>query len=167
MRYLVLLLSLLTGPLNAQLKNSPNEAVSPPSTVVEQEEREAVGQQLTDYFFAAARTGNTEVLDTFIAAGFPVNVQNHKGYTALMVATYHGQTKAFDLLLTKKASPCIQDQRGNTALMAAIFRGEVTMAYRLMGSDCDNNHKNYAGQTAEEFARVFGRETILEQLESL
>lgn len=120
--------------------------------------------RLLDYFFAAARINDTEVLKEFIDAGVPVNVQNHKGYTALMVATYNGQREAFDYLLAAGASPCLQDKRGNTALMAAIFRGELRMAYRLTDAKCDIQQQNLAGQTAEEFARVFGRKEILEKL---
>ncbi|OED45215.1 hypothetical protein ACH42_05405 [Endozoicomonas sp. (ex Bugula neritina AB1)] len=121
-------------------------------------------QQLTNYFFAAVRTSDTKVINTFLKAGFPINAKNRKGYTALMVATYNGQPDAFNLLLAEGADPCLQDNRGNTALMAAIFRGEPKMAYRLMKTECDALKSNNAGQTAEEFARVFGQKKILEQL---
>ncbi|WP_461536965.1 ankyrin repeat domain-containing protein [Spongorhabdus nitratireducens] len=119
---------------------------------------------LTDYFFAAARTNDAVLIETFVSEGFPIDIQNQKGYTALMVATYHGQQDAFDKLLQYDANPCVQDNRGNTALMAAIFRGELGMAYRLMKSDCNLKHENNAGQTAEAFARVFGRKDILQKL---
>ena len=39
--------------------------------------------KLSDYFFAAARTGNVEVLNYFIEEGFPVDHRNAQSYTAL------------------------------------------------------------------------------------
>ncbi|WP_422136603.1 ankyrin repeat domain-containing protein [Endozoicomonas sp. ALD040] len=123
-------------------------------------------RQLTDFFLAAARINDTEVISTFVKAGFPVNAKNQKGYTALMVATYNGQPDAFNLLLSEGSDPCLKDNRGNTALMAAIFRGELKMAYRLMKSECDPRQQNNVGQTAEEFARVFGQQDILQALTS-
>ncbi|MCW7552819.1 ankyrin repeat domain-containing protein [Endozoicomonas gorgoniicola] len=122
--------------------------------------------ELLDYFFAAARTNNTEVLSTFAEAGFPVDASNQKGYTALMVATYNGQRNAFDYLLKIGANPCLQDNKGNTALMAAIFRGELSMTYRLMQEGCDTAQTNKAGNDAKAFAEVFGRNQILQKLKA-
>lgn len=121
-------------------------------------------KSLIKYFFAAARINDTEVLKEFIDAGVPVNIQNHKGYTALMVATYNGQREAFDYLITAGANPCLQDNRGNTALMAAIFRGELRLAYQLVDSECNLQQQNMAGQTAEEFAQVFEQKEIIKKL---
>ncbi|WP_269078783.1 hypothetical protein [Endozoicomonas numazuensis] len=41
------------------------------------------------------------------------------------------------------------------------------MTYRLMKSECDTRQQNNAGQTAEEFARVFGQEKILNELSTV
>ena len=80
-------------------------------------------QELVPYFYAAARTGDKEVIIQFIDAGFPINAKNTKGYTALMIATYNGHSNVVNQQLAQGSDVCEQDKRGNTALMAAIFRG--------------------------------------------
>ena len=47
-------------------------------------------QELIDIFFAAAKTGNQEVINEFLKYGFPVNVRNSAGYTSLIMAAYYG-----------------------------------------------------------------------------
>lgn len=94
-----------------------------------------------------------------------MDIHNPKGYTALMIATYHGNTEAVNYLLQKGANACAQDRRGNTALMAAIFRGEFALARTLLKSDCDTQQVNKAGHTAEDFARVFGRDQVVQLLQ--
>ncbi len=118
-------------------------------------------QTLLKYYFAAARTADNEIITQFVAAGLPINSVNEKGYTALMIATYHGHTNTVDKLLALGANACLEDKRGNTALMAAIFRGEFRIAKTLIKQDCDTQHSNNAGQTAEAFAAQFGQQHVL------
>jgi ankyrin repeat protein len=121
-------------------------------------------QNLLAYYFAAARTDDTDVIQQFVEAGIPINSFNEKGYTALMIATYHGNKNSVNTLLQLGANACLEDNRGNTALMAAIFRGEFSLAKTLVSLDCDNNHQNKAGQTAEQFAQTFGQQKVLDLL---
>ena len=44
----------------------------------------AVKVQLENYYFDAARRGDVEMLDTFIAAGYSLDTQDEKGYTCLL-----------------------------------------------------------------------------------
>ena len=127
-------------------------------------EFQSVEEELKAYFFAAARINDVVVLTKFIEAGFPVDIANTKGYTALMVATYQGNAEAFDYLITQQADTCASDKRGNTALMAAIFRGEFMLAKKLMSLECDPEHKNNTGMTAAGFAEMFGRDEVLNYL---
>lgn len=120
---------------------------------------------LGPYYFAAARVGDGEVLQEFLRAGFPVNLQNAQSYTALMIAAYNGQPQVVDLLLDAGADACIEDKRGNTALMGAIVKGELRIARRLLEADCDPNHQNRAGQTPAMYATVFGRGELLQALQ--
>ncbi|MCL1123973.1 ankyrin repeat domain-containing protein [Shewanella surugensis] len=59
--------------------------------------------QLIDYFFAAARLGDNEIINRFLDAGFPMNQSNEQSYTALMVAAYNGQYETTALLLQRGA----------------------------------------------------------------
>lgn len=122
---------------------------------------------LLAYYFAAARTGDEQVIQQFVTAGIPIDSYNNKGYTALMIATYHGHKNTVDSLLNLGANACLEDNRGNTALMAAIFRGEFSIAKTLVSLDCDTEHANKAGQTAEQFAQTFGQDKVLALLDSI
>ncbi len=48
--------------------------------------------------------------------------------------------------------------------MAAIFRGEFSLAKKLLSYDCNPDHKNNAGMTAVGFAKMFGRNDVLNHL---
>ncbi len=73
--------------------------------------------EVIELFFSAAKVGNVEVLQEFLSHGFPIDVQDHSGYTALMMASYYGQKDAVKVLLEQGANRCLRDKRGHTALM--------------------------------------------------
>ncbi len=123
-----------------------------------------VEARLRDYFFDAARRGDQAMLKEFVEAGFDLDVQDAKGYTALILAAYHGHGGAVEQLLEAGADPCVQDARGNTALMGAIFKGEVRIARRLIGAQCSPDQRNGVGQTAAMYAALFKREELLQAL---
>lgn len=52
---------------------------------------EAIKAQLQDYYFDAARRGDVPMLETFIESGYSLDTRDGKGYTALILAAYHGQ----------------------------------------------------------------------------
>ncbi|MDZ7869161.1 MAG: ankyrin repeat domain-containing protein [Rheinheimera sp.] len=120
---------------------------------------------LSRYFFAAARSGETAVLQEFLQAGFPVDLPNEGSYTALMIAAYQGQTTAVDLLLKAGADACIRDKRGHTALMGAMIKAEWDIARKLYAIDCDKKNTAKATDaitdksqmTAAQFAEKFGQ----------
>lgn len=120
---------------------------------------------LSPYFFAAARSGETAVLQEFIQAGFPVDLKNEASYTALMIAAYQGQANAVNLLLKAGADACIRDKRGHTALMGAMIKAEWQIAKQLYAIDCDQGTNTQATDaitdksqmTAAQFAEKFGQ----------
>ena len=125
-----------------------------------------VAQQLRDHLFDAARAGDTLILSEFIDAGYALNTQDGKGYTALILAAYNGRNAAVQQLLQAGADPCAEDQRGNTALMGAIFKGEVRIARRLLKAHCNPDQRNQAGQTPAMYAALFQRTEILADLKA-
>lgn len=151
MRKLLIMLIAIFG-LQAVADESPNN------------DAQSRYDNLLAYYFAAARTDDQEVIEQFVSAGIPIDSYNDKGYTALMIATYHGNNNTVNSLLNLGANACLEDKRGNTALMAAIFRGEFSIAKTLVSLDCDTAHSNKAGQTAEQFAQTFGQQKILDLL---
>lgn len=121
-------------------------------------------QEVVDLFFAAARTGNQEVMNEFLKHGFPVNIQNHAGFTPLMMASYYGHQDIVTVLLAKGADRCARDHKGNTALMGAIFKLEWSIAKQLRKVDCDVNAKQTGQKTTAEFAKIIGQDEKLKQM---
>jgi len=154
MRLLLLSLMLLSAMLRSE------EQVSDPL------------EQLTSYFFAAARTGDLVVLNEFLQQGFPVDQRNPQSYTALMVATYAGQQQAVELLLQQGADACLRDKRGHTAMMGAIVKAEWSIGKILYPIDCKEDTSvdakaavtDKAKMTVAQFAEVFGQSEKLQQL---
>lgn len=122
------------------------------------DQENAAQNELVDLFFAAAKTGNLEVIDEFLKNGFPVDVRNQTGYTALMMASYYGHQDIVVSLLSNGANRCLRDNKGNTALMGAIFKLEWSIVKQLRQVDCDIEAKKQGLKTAEDFVKVLGQE---------
>ena len=136
--------------------------ISPAKTVAN--DQMTSQQELVNLFFAAAKTGNEEVINEFLKYGFPVDVRNHEGYTPLMMATYYGHQPIVTTLLKYGADRCARDNKGNTALMGALFKMEFAIAKQLRQVDCDANAKKTGQKTTAEFAQVIGQEKQLQQI---
>ncbi len=121
--------------------------------------------EVIELFFSAAKVGNTEVLHEFLKHGFPIDVQDQSGYSALMMASYYGQKDAVKLLLQQGANRCLRDKRGHTALMAAIVKAEWSIAKQLRQVDCDLNAATTGQLTAEQFALQFGQQQRLKDIQ--
>ena len=120
--------------------------------------------QLRSTYFNAARQGRGDMMQEFINVHWDLDLQDDKGYTALILAAYHGHQALVSQLLKAGANPCQADHRGNTALMGAIFKGELSIAGQLMNAPCAVDQRNQAGQTAAMYAALFRRKAILEAL---
>ncbi len=121
-------------------------------------------QELIDLFFAAAKTGNEEVINEFLKYGFPVDVRNKDGYTPLMMAAYYGHQNIVATLIGKGADRCARDNKGNTALMGAMFKLEWSIVKQLRKTDCDVNAKQTGQKTVEQFAKIIGQDEKLKKL---
>lgn len=154
-------------PLQPAVQNPPV-----PIVAAEVKSQTTTLTELSRYFFAAARSGETAVLQEFLQAGFPVDLPNEGSYTALMIAAYQGQANAVDLLLKAGADACIRDKRGHTALMGAMIKAEWQIAKQLYAIDCDQNNSAKATDaitdksqmTAAQFAEKFGQTEKLKAL---
>lgn len=116
------------------------------------------------YLLAAAREGDVEVVAGLVKAGTPMNSQNERGFTPLILAAYHGHTEVARVLLSAGADACAGDSRGNTALMGAAFKGHAEIVELLLQQPCAVNQSNGVGQTALMFASLFGRKEVAERL---
>ncbi|MCA7013091.1 ankyrin repeat domain-containing protein [Dickeya dadantii] len=165
-----LFLCLLALTLTTAQAQQPTAPVAPPASVANPPAAPALNErqvqsQLNQYLWDAARTGNDAVIREFISAGYNLNTRDEKGYSAVILAAYHGHYDTVSLLLDHGADPCQQDNRGNTALMGAAFKGELKIAHLLLAAKCNPDTRNHAGQTAAMYASLFQRAEILKALQ--
>lgn len=121
--------------------------------------------ELKTYFFEAARTGDNVLLEKYVTSGFPVDVRTPQGYTALILAAYHGQKETVQKLIQLGADPCARDHRGSTALMGATFKGELSIAKLLLDQACSKvDDRNRQGQTAAMYAALAGNTQLIDML---
>ncbi|NKI74245.1 ankyrin repeat domain-containing protein [Dickeya sp. CFBP 2040] len=167
LRLIFCLLALAQATAQAQqpvapVTSSPSiVANAAPSTTDERQ----IQNQLNQYLWDAARNGNDAVLQEFVSAGYNLNARDDKGFTAVILAAYHGHYDTVSLLINHGADPCLQDSRGNTALMGAVFKGELKIAHLLLNAKCSPDTRNNAGQTAAMYASLFQRTEILKALQ--
>ncbi|WP_249359205.1 ankyrin repeat domain-containing protein [Cupriavidus sp. 2SB] len=120
--------------------------------------------QYDEYWFAAARQGRWDILESLLNAGYPVDRANARGFTAVILAAYNGQEETVRQLVRTGADACLGDKSGNTALMGALFKGELAAAKALLDTPCDLNQENNSGETALTFATLFGRYAFMPDL---
>lgn len=158
---------ILGGGYSAQASsNVANTSQSIVSNTQDKVVQKESADDLIDYFFAAARLGDSEVISTFLDAGFPIDQVNPKSYTALMVAAYAGQLGVTEQLLQRGADACLQDKRGNTAIMGAIIKAEFRIVKTLYAHECEKSLTNKSGLTLAEFARYWGQTDKLSQMKA-
>lgn len=127
--------------------------------------RSAAEAELKAYYFDAARSGDTTLINEYVTSGFPVDVRTPQGYTALILAAYHGQKATVERLLALGANACARDNHGSTALMGATFKGELAIARLLLGQPCAKvDDRNGSGQTAAMYAGLAGNRALLDML---
>ena len=121
--------------------------------------------QLRAYYFEAARSGDQVLIDTYVDAGFPIDSRTSQGYTALILAAYHGHKSLVQQLIARGADPCAHDGRGSTALMGATFKGEIGVVKLLLDQPCSQpDARNNDGQTAAMYAALAGNGDLIEIL---
>lgn len=151
-------IALLSFSISLNASAAETAVANSATTTVDQ----AAAQELVALFFAAAKTDQQEVIAEFIQHGFPVDIQDQQGYTALMLATYYGHHNVVSQLLAAGANRCLRDKRGHTALMGAIVKAEWSIARQLNQQDCDA--EQHDALTAEQFAQYFGQLDKFKQL---
>src|SRR5688500_13885837 len=100
-------------------------------------------------FFEACRKGDLEKV-SMLASQDPtlINVEDHKGFTPLIIAVYNDSEEVVKFLLAQNARPEMHDMSGNTALMGACFKGYKEIARMLITAGAEVNQRNGNGATA-------------------
>lgn len=113
-----------------------------------------------------ARYGKTDELAKMLKHGLSVNLQDPKGNTLLMLASYNGQADVVRLLLSLGASVDLKNDRGQTPLAGVCFKGYLDIVKLLVENGANINENNGLGATPLTFAAMFGHEKIVEFLSS-
>jgi len=122
-------------------------------------------EKIDDQLFKVVRTGDLAQLEKLLAQNVKVNYLNQRGFTPLIMAAYYGHESVIDRLSQAGAEVCAVDKKGSNAMMGAAFRGHIhVIKWMLKNSDCNINHRNYAGQTTLMMAALFGRSDIVDLL---
>ncbi|WOO41706.1 ankyrin repeat domain-containing protein [Rubellicoccus peritrichatus] len=131
-------------------------------TITEDEERRYTELQLRA--LDCARSGDHDALELMLNAGMPANLQDAKGNTLVMLASYHGNSKVVELLVAHGAEVDRRNLRGQTPLAGVCFKGYEEVVDVLLENGADPNADQGAGQTPLSFAALFGHKDIVERL---
>ncbi|MEU7080812.1 MULTISPECIES: ankyrin repeat domain-containing protein [Streptomyces] len=123
---------------------------------------EPLSEEQTDQLVAIvtdlARQGRTDELLEFFDHGLPVDVQDHEGNTALMLAAYHGHTGTVRALIGRGADVDLRNARDQSPVAGALFKGEEAIVGALVDAGADLD----AGTpSARATAEMFGRTALL------
>ncbi|TGN19994.1 ankyrin repeat domain-containing protein [Leptospira idonii] len=119
------------------------------------------------YWFEAARTGNLPGILSRRVTPSSLEIKDSRGYTALMLSSYHGHSDLTRILLGFGADPNAKDASGNSILMGVAFKGNVGLAQILIEAGADPDYISPSGQSALQMAVMFGRKDMILFLESL
>ena len=104
----------------------------------------------------AAGHDYVEVAKMLLAASACVNLQDHKGQTALLWAAGHGRAEIVQVLFNAGADINLQANDGNTAFTWAAGHGRVATVKVLFNVGADVNLQANDGNTAFTWAAVNG-----------
>ncbi len=97
--------------------------------------------------------------------GLDVNIQNEKGETALIIATYYGEKEIVKLLLEHNAQVDIQATTGATALYWAAKHGDVECVKILLAAGANTELSIFSTQyTPFLIAVKYQRVNVLQEL---
>ena len=93
-----------------------------------------VGAQRVQKLLGAAYRGDDAAVEQLVAAGADVNVQDKRGWTALMSAALEGYSEVVEQLVAARADPNIRTTSGRTALRLAERKGHSRVVQLLQSA---------------------------------
>jgi hypothetical protein len=102
-----------------------------------------------DTVFSQARNGRIKRVEESLNLGFPIDSEDEKGNTLLLVACQNSNRRLVEMLLVRGASINHQNASGNTALHFALtFDAEGQLGEYLIEHGADDTIDNIEGLTA-------------------
>merc|ERR1712008_564561 len=114
----------------------------------------------------AARLGDLSAVQQFLDKKRPLDVQDHKGITALGYAIGANRIAVVKLLLDSRANPFAVDSSGNSGLHYAVGYGRKELAEYLLKMGCSAQQSNSQGQTPLAVAQTNKQQACIELLRS-
>lgn len=120
--------------------------------IVHQERADAargeMGVPSLDTVFSQARNGRIKRVEESLNAGFPIDAEDEKGNTLLLVACQNSNKRLVEMLLVRGAAINHQNAQGNTALHYAFaFDSEGKIGEYLIERGADDTIDNIEGMT--------------------
>ncbi|KAK1947931.1 Acyl-CoA-binding domain-containing protein 2 [Phytophthora citrophthora] len=137
----------LTAAERAQL-----DAVNHEANAARARGQEPAGDEVSlevDTVFSQARNGRMKRLVESLDAGFPIDSEDDKGNTLLLLACQNVNQKMVELLVTRRANINHRNAQGNTPLhFAMAYDGEGVLGEYLISHGADDTIENNSGLTA-------------------
>ena len=131
-------------------------------------------QRMEEDFINAARDGNIELVNTYIANGVNVNYQTLRpdddgkwfctGDTGLILASRHCNIEVVEMLLECGAHTATKNKYDRTALFVASSQGHTNIVKMLLDHAADPNLKDEDGQTSLFAASAQGHTDVVRML---
>jgi len=99
-------------------------------------------------FFTAAHSGNIQVLKTLLQKDININVQDHRGRTALMIATHNNDIATAQLLINTGADVNIMDDMQDNPFLYAGAEGYIEILKLTISAGANPHLLNRYGGTA-------------------
>jgi len=115
--------------------------------------------------FDYVQLGDTEKIESLIAAGQDVNTKTKMGEVALHGAAFKGHREIAELLIQNGADVNIQSKGGTTPLWKACQHGKTEIVELLLANGADINLRSNEGVSALDIARQRGHADIVELLQ--
>lgn len=102
--------------------------------------------------FDLVRAGQLAPLTEMLESGVPVNLQNERDDSLLIIAAYAQKPEIVSTLLARGADTGIVNSMGQTAISCAVFRNDEEILTMLLdaGADPDLGHRSGL-QIAQQF----------------
>jgi ankyrin repeat protein len=105
-----------------------------------------MGVPSLDTVFSQARNGRIKRVEESLNLGFPIDAEDEKGNTLLLIACQNRNKRLVEMLLLRGASINHQNAMGNTALHYAIaFDADGVLGEYLIEHGADDTIENING----------------------
>jgi len=108
----------------------------------------ANGVPTLDTVFSQARNGRVKRVEDSLNLGFPIDAEDERGNTLLLIAAQNRNKRLVEMLLVRGANINHQNAKGNTALHFALaFDGEGVLGEYLIEHGANDAIENIDGRT--------------------